>query len=386
MGATLTLRLTNQKTTMKYDNDDVNNMLTDAIEAKDLDRVRDAFKMGADPNGGVVKLSGWRRYYSNFYLMLKVFPEALPVFLENGLDLNEETFCANALMDAIDAENTEAIRKLFEAGAKDECFLDEDDPEGSLCSSIFYAVTRRKELSLHALLEMGCSSGDGESVISEAMTEPNERMVRDLVDHGCVLDPDREDLFVLGYLDEGDNFAARVHDCISIAKKTRKKPWALFDKFQTYDNLVKAIKHHMRITLLTLLDDGASIRTGWGDPLLSCAVEYNNVFAIKELIERGADINERDFSGKPPIFRLKHKCSLDTVKILVGLGADINAKDDFGISLLASLDLDIQRAEKNSLPEEDIERMKIIRQYLVDNGAVYVNECEDALFEGFEQE
>lgn len=369
---------------MRNENDHLDDMLTNAIMAKDIDKVREAFKNGAKPNDGIIRLPRWDSNHSNFYLMLKVFPEALPVFLENGLNLERETFCANALMDAIDSENTDAIKKLFEAGAEDECFFNDDDPEWSSCSSVYYAVYMQRAKSLHFLLESGYIWRNNEEVLSKAIELNDERIVRDLVDHGCELDPDRERMsFMTDLMDE--SLAERIHDCLSIAKKTRKKPWALFFEYKVSDELIEAIANNMHITLLTLLDDGAPIDGEWGAVLLWHAVSNNNVFAIKELVERGVDINGRAYGGQTPIFNICNNCSLYTAKLLVKLGADINAKNCSGVSLLAMLEGDIRRAERDSRPEEDIERLKDIRQYLIDNGAICVNEIKDRLDKRIEE-
>lgn len=372
MDATRTLRLTNQKTTMKYDNDETDDMLASAIMAKDLDKVRAAFKMGANPNDGLVRLQDWDLKHSNFYLMLKVFPEALPVFLENGLNLERETFCANALMDAINAENPEAILKLFEVGAKDNCYTNDDAPEGSSCSAVYYAVYMEKATSLHCLLENGYKSRDDENVLGLAIARMNKDIVRDLVDHGFTLDPKEVKLYCLK-----DSFFHHLieksmedlHDCFSIAKKTRKGSWASLCKEQAIDDIEEAIYKGRQVTFLTLLDDIEEEAMLNSFDLLSTAIANNNLFALKELVERGADINVRGPVGMTPLFFLSDACREDTIDFLVNLGADINAKNDFGTSLLAKIECKIKWAKREPGRDGYCVRMEDICRRLAELGA-----------------
>lgn len=388
MAATLKLRLTNQKTTMKYDNDETDAMLASAIIARDLDKVRAAFKMGANPNGGEVRLPDWDGYHSNFYLMLKVFPEALPVFLENGLDLERPTHLADPIMDAIDAENPEAILKLFEAGAKDNCYSNDDAPEWSSCSSVYYAVYMEKATSLHCLLENGYKSRDDENVLGLAIASMNKDIVRDLVDHGFTLDPKEVKLYCLK-----DRFfhhlieksVEDLHDCFSIAKKTRKGSWASLCKEQAIDDIEEAIRKGRQVTFLTLLDAIEEEVMSNSFDLLSTAIANNNMFALKELVERGADINVRGPVGMTPLFFLSDSCHEDTIDFLVNLGADINAKNDFGTSLLASIDRKIKKMKLNSEWDCCRARMEDICRRLAELGAESTDKLKEQYRKRYEE-
>lgn len=373
---------------MKYSNEEMDSILTSAVMAKDLDKVRAAFKIGANPNGGEVRLPEWDGCHSNFYLMLKVFPEALPVFLENGLDLGRPTHLADPLMDAIDAESPEAILKLFEAGAKDDCYWSYSDPEMSSCSAVYYAVYMERATSLHCLLENGYKSRDNENALGLAIARMNKDIVRDLVDHGFTLDPKEVKLYCLEdsfFHNRPAKLVEDLHDCFSIAKKTKKGSWASLCKEQAMDDIEEAIRKGRQVTFLTLLDDVEEAAISNPFYLLASAIESNNIFAIKELVERGADINARGPAGMTPLFFLNDACREDAVDFLVSLGADINAKDDFGTSLLARIDGKIKWAKRKQERDDYCVRMEDICRRLAELGAENTDKLKEQYRKRYEE-
>lgn len=362
-------------------------LLLSGIKKKDLSIIQRAFKNGAKPNDGTIFLEDEGYFCSSFFYMLKIFPEAFQTFVDNGLNLERETFCAYPLMDAINLEKTEIIRKLFEIGVKDECFYNDDDLEGSSCSAVEYAVRVKKEKSLNFLLDNGYKHRENEKVLSLAISGGSKTIVEILLNHGYVLNSDNADLDFLTVFNENytdKKREATVHDCFNLAKKTRTCSWCEMSIKQAHEELHRAVLDNMHITFLTLLDSGVPIK-GWIKiPLIADAVRVDNVFAIKELIARGVDVNEKDFMGRTPIFYFE-KCSLDTVKLLVQHGADVNVKDNSGVSPLTFLEMKIRLAKRYS-EEDEIPRLKKIHKYLADNGAVSVNEYVDNLMKKWEKE
>jgi len=91
----------------------------------------------------------------------------------------------------------------------------------------------------------------------------------------------------------------------------------------------EVISHDDLATLKTLLDQGLSARSksADGEPLLISAVRVGSVRAVQLLLERGADPDETDKDGKPP---LQH-CDFMAVdwqakaELLVRSGANVNA-------------------------------------------------------------
>ncbi|MDQ7055680.1 MAG: ankyrin repeat domain-containing protein [Persephonella sp.] len=59
------------------------------------------------------------------------------------------------------------------------------------------------------------------------------------------------------------------------------------------------------------------------------AIQEGDEQKVKELIEKGADVNARDKNNYTPLLRAVSRGNLKIVKILVEYGADINAKEKF---------------------------------------------------------
>jgi len=84
---------------------------------------------------------------------------------------------------------------------------------------------------------------------------------------------------------------------------------------------------------------------------LSAAAEQNNTAVIKELLNKGAKIDETN-SGKwtaTPLYWAVHYCKYDAAELLLKKGANVNLADSFGMSPLqvavCCKDLDISLIE-----------------------------------------
>jgi ankyrin repeat protein len=60
---------------------------------------------------------------------------------------------------------------------------------------------------------------------------------------------------------------------------------------------------------------------------LCVATKYNQVEAIRLLVESGADPNFRLPSGKTPIFAAIQYGTVDTIQLLISLGASVEVRD-----------------------------------------------------------
>jgi hypothetical protein len=141
-----------------------------------------------------------------------------------------------------------------------------------------------------------------------------------------------------------------------------------FDEARIRDCTMEAIINN-RDNIVGLLLDRSLIGINdylWGGTLLNDATEYGQIGIIKMLLERGADINKRDTTGKTPFLlaassdkgelesdpnNLKRKAIM---KLLLDNGANINDKDDL---------LNLTALERWAGMDDDME------QWLVAKGA-----------------
>ena len=63
--------------------------------------------------------------------------------------------------------------------------------------------------------------------------------------------------------------------------------------------------------------------------LIDAALE-DNITAVREALEKGIDINSRDFFGKTALMHVLFYGHTETAKLLIEKGADVNARDIVG--------------------------------------------------------
>jgi ankyrin repeat protein len=61
---------------------------------------------------------------------------------------------------------------------------------------------------------------------------------------------------------------------------------------------------------------------------LVAAAEQGDAHLVADLLERGADVDERDASGRTAVTAAVYAGSAETVRLLVDAGADVNIQDD----------------------------------------------------------
>lgn len=112
-----------------------------------------------------------------------------------------------------------------------------------------------------------------------------------------------------------------------------------------------------------LIESGADINRQQGDPpsitTLHMAASYNRLKIVHCLLANGAEIEARDFEGWTPLMSAVAKGSIEVVKLLIEVGADINAvgRDQYSV-----LDIAMQN------------RRSKISQFLRDKGAKHGQE------------
>lgn len=84
-----------------------------------------------------------------------------------------------------------------------------------------------------------------------------------------------------------------------------------------------------------LLDRGADINAkGRSGTPLSAAAASCNTEMVKLLLRRGSEVNAREYCGETALFWATFRGCIDTVRVLLEHGADVNIQDQWGISPL----------------------------------------------------
>ena len=85
----------------------------------------------------------------------------------------------------------------------------------------------------------------------------------------------------------------------------------------------------MKYLLLTTI--AAVVLVGCGNPeadrALLDAAETENIAAVKQHLDTGADVNAKDGGGQTPLHRAALRGNKEIVELLIANGADRNAKD-----------------------------------------------------------
>jgi len=102
------------------------------------------------------------------------------------------------------------------------------------------------------------------------------------------------------------------------------------------DELISASINNDTQKVKELIAKGADIneKDEYGNTAISYAVEAENYDCIKILIKNGADVNNRNIGGWSPLIIATKNGDADIVKILLDSGADPNLKGGYGWTAL----------------------------------------------------
>lgn len=70
------------------------------------------------------------------------------------------------------------------------------------------------------------------------------------------------------------------------------------------------------------------------DPFWEDALETGDVAALREILDRGGDVNARDHHGQTALMRAAHAGQRELTELLLSHGADANVTAKYGLSAL----------------------------------------------------
>ncbi len=194
---------------------------------------------------------------------------------------------------------------------------------------------------MQKLVEKGADvnqvNNDGISVLQQLLLNKDiiqvtkEKMMRYLITHGAdtdVKDSDGDTLFIYALAIENESFARflmqkgvdiKTPDCES---QTTPLMWAIINNM---NDLVK-----------DLIDKGAPLNDvdSNGETALMFAVDNDNLEIIKLLVSRGANVNTIDKEDDSPLSLAVGLDKIKVVELLIQAGANVHKKNEYGQSLL----------------------------------------------------
>lgn len=260
------------------------------------------------------------------------------LLLEHDADPNIQECgeCDNALQTACEVDNAGIALLLLEHGA---------DPNlhgGRYGSALHAAFSNGNQLIITALLTRGADiryrGGGYCSVLQAAVASENEAAVKIALERGLSAN-EKGGWYTYPLLQ-----ATGVNTCPDSIVKLLLDEGAdpnlerEGDDF-THETYRTALQHTSSVSKASLLlDAGAKLDTvsGWLGTALHAAI-YNHgdkgSSIIKFLIDCGADVNKISVAGSPLCCAIEQS-DFDTVRLLIGLGADLHSVDNVGHSAL----------------------------------------------------
>lgn len=120
-------------------------------------------------------------------------------------------------------------------------------------------------------------------------------------------------------------------------KQTVPMIFHMRDRSPTVTPLMIAASRGRADTVKDLIEKGADVNERdkrYGMTALMSASLSGHTDIVKFLIDRGADVNGKDGDGTTPLIKAAMNRRFDTVRLLLNRGADVNAKDKYGRSAL----------------------------------------------------
>lgn len=244
-------------------------------------------------------------------------PEAVSLLLEHGADVNELHHRMTPLDDALTTGDNDTARILMAYGGKASPFA-----LAFTCSDFppdHYMPIVRK------MLEAGLISQTIEDNFIKALVKRNKHdVLAELLEHDYIMHLTNEHLLNASHLNYLETVQLLLNQCVdpNIEDSTGVTP------------ITESFRHKNK-EMEQLLRNAGAIRPANVDTDLHKAIIWEEEVTVRQLIENGANIEERNVNGRTPLMQaIAHLPQI--VPYLVESGADIHTR----IPAEASLDPD----------------------------------------------
>ena len=291
-----------------------------AVQKNDVAAVKDLLSKGTDPNKTHDKetplvLAIKQKNDEIFNLLMNakgIKIDAMSTFIWTG---NGSKYTNNALMQAVDQKNKEYVRILLEKGANPDLFDKNVTQPGD--------ITMGYNAIMHSIM---LNSPEGVEMTKMLIEKAKNINIQ------CTYNPDGKLTSLI--------LACKFPLYNEVSKTMMKKGANL--ELAGADNpgvtaAGQAIMGSNPEMLKYLLDNGAKLDDKKDKAFLhlAMALGVENLESIKILLDAGVDPNVRFSSSKYPVINYGVKCkNIKVLELMIERGADVNAKDGIGQSVL----------------------------------------------------
>ncbi len=281
--------------------------LFDAIEHGDPDIVRLLVNTGADVNAA----AGFGGNTALHEAVAQGSAEIVQVLVDAGADIEAKGFMGRTPLSLAAEEGASEIMKVLLGRAPDSATAASGDgqkaasPSAIGSKALFAAIESDNAAMVRLLVEAGADVNaaegfGGNTPLHEAVEEGNAEIVQILVDAGA-------DIEAEGFMDQTP---------LSLAAEEGASEILQILLGQSADNGTQEGEDKQAPAI--------------GSEALFTAIEKGDVETVRLLVEAGADVNAAEgFGGNTPLHEAVKKGDVEIVKILVAAGADVNAEGYF---------------------------------------------------------
>ena len=202
---------------------------------------------------------------------------------------------------------------------------------------------------------------------------------------------EKQDLPAIRVLSEGLDLNQRSHEgkmnfLVFAVKQQKLKAIALLmqlgasptatvldDNGDEYHAAYSAVAKRLPTDALkVMLDNGMDPNTLLdGGSILFDAQTWNNTAAIELLVARGADVNATDNIGNTVLLKSLNGYKYDYTMYWLEHGADSHAMNDYGVTIAYAVQEDMERFEKGRADHPGYLKLKEIKQKLIEQGVKF---------------